>query len=192
VRFYLRDQLPHLPTLFGAYGGRSLSYDTNTPLVEKKTSLAIQTSGATSRFNTHSFGFLFDYELFPHRILTFAAQWRHQNRAMQVGDVIVQQVYLPPFGLSLKCVFAVRILDIVREPTRVGFSYGTLLGHAEMGRSDFAIFLQDGEVHAQIHTFSAPGNPLTRLVAPFFTIPYQAYCTRLALERMRASYMSTT
>jgi hypothetical protein len=39
----------------------------------------------------------------------------------------------------------------------------------------------------RIHTCSAPGNLLARLVAPFFSIPYQRYCTQAALRYMRAN-----
>ena len=109
---------------------------------------------------------------------------------MQEGDVIVQQAFLPPLPLSLKCVFAVRVLQIFREPTKVGFSYGTLRGHAEKGRSEFFFALQDGVIRATIHTYSAPGNLLTRLIAPLVTLPYQRYCTRLGLQRMREGFLA--
>ena len=109
---------------------------------------------------------------------------------MQEGDVIVQQAFLPPLPLSIKCVFAVRVLQIFRESTKVGFSYGTLRGHAEMGRSEFFFALQDGVIRATIHTYSAPGNLLTRLIAPLVTLPYQRYCTQLGLQRMREGFLA--
>jgi hypothetical protein len=33
--------------------------------------------------------------------------------------------------------------------------------------------------------FLSQGNLLTRLMGPIFTIPYQAYCTRKALENVK-------
>ena len=110
---------------------------------------------------------------------------------MQEGDVIVQQAFLPPLLLSIKCVFAVRVLQIFCEPTRVGFSYGTLRGHPEMGRSAFVFVLRDGVIRATIHTYSSPGILLTRLVAPLVTLPYQRYCTHQALQRMREAFLAS-
>ena len=82
----------------------------------------------------------------------------------------------------------VRVVDMFRSPTKVGFSYGTLKGHAEMGISEFYFSVQDGVVRANIHTYSAPGALLTRMVAPFITLPYQQYCTNRALQRMSESF----
>jgi hypothetical protein len=77
---------------------------------------------------------------------------------MQEGDVIVQQAFLPPLPLSVKCVFAVRVLQIFCEPAKVGFSYGTLRGHAEMGRSEFSFALRDGVIYSAAWCVSLPGR----------------------------------
>ena len=104
--------------------------------------------------------------------------------------MIVQQASLPPFPISLKCVFAVRILQIFRQPNKVGFSYGTLNGHPEMGLSEFYFALRDGVIHATIRTYSSPGTLLARAVAPMFTLPYQQYCTHRALQRLRDAFLA--
>ena len=49
---------------------------------------------------------------------------------------------------------------------------------------------QDGVVRANIHTYSAPGALLTRMVAPFITLPYQQYCTNRALQRMSETFLA--
>ncbi len=110
---------------------------------------------------------------------------------MQIGDVIIQQVCLPPGDLSLKCIFAVRILDIFRSSSKVGFRYGTLQGHAETGLSTFFFALRGGEISATIHTFSLPNTLVGRLVAPLFTLPYQRYCTNQALAHMQACFLTS-
>lgn len=130
---------------------------------------------------------LFRYKIFPKHIMSCRAQWEAEGRSMQTGDTVLQQVYIPPVkGLSLKLIFGVRIHSIIRETTRIGFSYETLQGHAERGISTFTLEQADEEqLIFKIHTFSEPGNQLTKLAAPFFALPYQAYCTREALKNVR-------
>jgi uncharacterized protein (UPF0548 family) len=113
------------------------------------------------------------------------------KRRIHVGDVIVQQAYLPPLLLSLKCIFAVRILAITQSARHVGFQYGTITGHAESGMSEFAFVVRGDELYALIHTFSQPGHILSRIVAPFFTLPYQQYCTNNALAQMKAAFIQS-
>lgn len=130
---------------------------------------------------------LFRYRIFPEYIMSCRTQWDMEGRSMQTGDTILQQVYIPPIkGISLKLIFGVRIHSIIREATRTGFSYETLHGHAERGISTFTFEQTDKEqLIFKIHTFSEPGNQLTKLVAPVFALPYQAYCTREALKNVQ-------
>ena len=55
----------------------------------------------------------------------------------------------------------------------------------ERGISTFTIERLEDRVIFKIRTFSTPGNILTRLVGPIFSVPYQAYCTKAALERVK-------
>lgn len=120
-------------------------------------------------------------------IMSYLTQWTFENRQMQVGDTIVQQVFIPPFRhVSQKIIFAVRINDIINEPTRIGFSYETLKGHVEKGISIFTIERITGKKTIfKVHTFSEPGNFLTQLVGPIFFVPYQAFCTRQGLLNVK-------
>ena len=130
--------------------------------------------------------FLFAYQIFPRRILTFKSQWEAEKRLMHVGDTIVQQVYLPPLRtMSLKIVFGVRVNRIIDEPTKKGFSYETLEGHAEKGESAFTIEEDDGKLTFKIETYSTGGNFLARLGGPVLTRPYQAFCTQKALQNVK-------
>lgn len=130
--------------------------------------------------------FLFDYRIFPERILIALPQWSAEGRAMRVGDTIVQQVFLPPVAWpSQKLVFGVRIHGIVLEEARAGFSYETLEGHVERGISTFMLENSVGRCRFSVHTRSEPAQVLGRLVGPLFTRPYQAYCTRAALKHVR-------
>ena len=190
MKIFLTNQQAHLIRLLPAFKVLPLSYDAQTVLRERTTSVGVSSGTAVTDLSSYDFDFLFAYDIFPSRIMSFAAEWQHQGRTMQEGDVIVQQAFLPPLSLSIKCVFAVRVLQIFRESTKVGFSYGTLRGHAEMGRSEFFFALRDGVIHATIHTYSSPGILLTRLVAPLVTLPYQRYCTNQALAHMQACFLA--
>jgi len=126
--------------------------------------------------------FLSDYDIFPTTIMTSLAEWNVDRREMQVGDTIVQQVYLPPTSLfSQKVIFGVRICEIIDEPKRKGFSYETLEGHVENGVSTFVLEETERGLEFRIHTHSTPGTLLAKLLGPIFSVPYQAYCTRKAL-----------
>ncbi len=74
-------------------------------LKEKSSIISIQT---VKQFQDLDTGVLFDYHIFPGNIMSSLAQWTFEKRTMKVGDVIVQQVYIPPFKpFSQKLVFGV-------------------------------------------------------------------------------------
>lgn len=191
MKTFLTDQQSKLRRLLPEFKGLPLSYDANTVLEERESVLEIPHDSEVTDLSSHDFKSLFEYDIFPPNIMAFAAEWQDQGRPMHEGDVIVQQAFLPPFPLSVKCVFAVRVLKIFREPTKVGFSYGTLAGHPEMGISQFYFAVRDGITRAAIHTHSHPGTLLTRSVAPIFTLPYQQYCTNRGLQRMRETFLAS-
>ena len=62
--------------------------------------------------------------------------------------------------------------------------YETLEGHVEKGISTFTIEKLEDKLIFKIQTFSAPGNFLTKLLGPVFSVPYQSYCTGNALENV--------
>lgn len=189
MKIFLRDQQAHLDRFFSVFKPLALSYDAHTVLREKVTSLVVPARPLTD-LTACDLKFLFEYNVFPPDIMKFATEWRKEGRAMQKGDIIIQQASVPPLPISLKAVFAVRVVNIFRSPTKVGFSYGTLKGHAEMGISEFYFSIQDGVLRANIHTYSAPGTILTRMLAPFLTLPYQQYCTNRALKNMCQAFLA--
>ena len=189
MKLFLRDQSPHLDRFFPVFKPLAMSYDAHTVLREKVTSVVVP-ARPMADLSACNLKFLFEYQVFPPDILKFATEWNKEGRAMQKGDIIIQQASVPPLPLSLKAVFAVRVVDIFRSATKVGFSYGTLKGHAEMGISEFYFSIQDGVLRANIHTYSAPGTILTRMLAPFFTLPYQQYCTDRALKNMCQAFLA--
>ncbi|MBA3827723.1 MAG: DUF1990 family protein [Taibaiella sp.] len=152
-------------------------------LKEKKASISIT---CNEELKELSLNFLFDYLVFPDNILTACTQWAYEQRNMQTGDIIVQQIYFPPFKIiSQKIVAGVRIKEIFKEDRLMGFSYETLQGHIEKGISSFLISKTNGYINFAIHTHSKPNNVILDLLSPLFSSPYQDYCTRKALQQMK-------
>ena len=59
-----------------------------------------------------------------------------------------------------------RIVEVVDEPGRFGFAYGTLPGHPEQGEESFVVERGvDGIVRAEVGVVARPG-PLLRVVGP--------------------------
>jgi uncharacterized protein (UPF0548 family) len=61
-----------------------------------------------------------------------------------------------------------RVVEVVDEPDRRGFAYGTLPGHPETGEERFLVERDPatGEVTLVITAFSSPGTWRTRLIGP--------------------------
>ena len=152
-------------------------------LKQKITTIVLETKKALREV---PLDFFLNYNVFPPHIMRFITQWEWEKRKMKIGDTILQQVFLPPIKpLSLKIIFGVRINSIIQEASRIGFSYETLEGHVEKGESTFIIEQIDQRLIFKIHTFSEPGSGLSKFLGPFFSLPYQAYCTRQALKNVK-------
>ena len=150
-------------------------------LKEKITSIEIERN-----FDELNFEVLFSYKIFPKNIMVYSTQWEEEKRVMKIGDTIVQQAYLPPImKFSQKVIFGVRINEVIDEPDRKGFSYETLDGHVEKGVSTFTIERNNNISIFKIHTFSIPGNILTKLIGPLFSVPYQTFCTKMGLKNVK-------
>jgi len=159
-----------------------MTYD-KTRLVKKISTISLTT---TKTINELDLSFLFNYQIFPDNIMAFRTQWQDENREMKTGDTIVQQAYIPPLKtFSQKIIFGVRINGIIDQPNKRGFSYETLEGHVEKGISTFTIEQLNDELIFKIQTYSTPGNFLTRLLGPVFSVPYQTFCTRKALRHVK-------
>ena len=182
MKIYFLNQEKHFNAHLSLLRGIPImEYDKET-LVEKCTEI---TSALKIPFQDLDLDFLFDYQIFPSNIMTSLAEWKKGGRKMCVGDTIVQQIFIPPFRLfSLKMISGVRIAEIIDLPDKKGFSYETLEGHVEKGISTFTVESRNNQVVFKIHTFSRPGNFLTRIAAPL-SVPYQAFCTKSALHHLK-------
>lgn len=79
-----------------------------------------------------------------------------------------------------------RVVDVVDEPDRRGFAYGTLPGHPETGEERFVAERDPatGEVTATITAFSNPATWVTRVGGPFARL-VQRLMTRRYLDAMK-------
>lgn len=183
MKIYLTDQKnrfkQHLDFLKTK---KVMDYD-KPRLTEKITTIDIDTTKKLEQLNLD---FLFDYQIFPDNIMTFKNQWTDENRKIKIGDTITQQVYIPPIRtFSQKIIFGVRINEIIDQADKKGFSYETLEGHVEKGVSTFTVEQLDNKIIFKVQTYSTPGNILTKLVGPIFSVPYQTFCTKTALRNVK-------
>ena len=156
---------------------------TKSRLAEKITTIDIDTNKTIDQLNLD---FLFDYKIFPDNIMSYKTQWSYDKRKMNVGDTIVQQVFIPPSkAFSQKIIFGVRINEIIDQKDKKGFSYETLEGHVEKGISIFTVEQIDKKVIFKIQTYSTPGNFLSKFLASIFSLPYQKFCTKSALKNVK-------
>lgn len=183
MKIYLKDQTPHFQKHLEFLRAKPvMTYDVLL-LREKVSSIEII---STAPFEKLDLQFLFDYKIFPSTILTFLTEWENEKRKMQAGDTIVQQVFIPPTKtFSQKLIFGVRIKEIINEPSRKGFSYETLEGHAEKGISTFTVEQVGTKIFFRIKTSSGAGNLLSKIMGPIFSVPYQTFCTKKALENCK-------
>ncbi|MCF8589202.1 DUF1990 domain-containing protein [Gordonia sp. HY366] len=82
---------------------------------------------------------------------------------VRLGGVAVVSVGVGPLRIG----GPVRIVDVVDEPERAGFTYVTLPGHPEAGEESFRISTDDGLVRFELTGASRPATLLTRVGAPF-------------------------
>lgn len=96
--------------------------------------------------------------------------WQMHRRAgvRPVGDVAPaapgQDVVFRFAGQAIPC----RVVSVVDEPDRRGFTYGTLPGHPECGEERFDLQRDpvSGVVTASITAFSRPATRIARLLGP--------------------------
>jgi uncharacterized protein (UPF0548 family) len=99
--------------------------------------------------------------------------WRMHERAglhvlasdipLRIDTVVLMRWGPGPLSLRIPC----RVVELVDEPRRRGFSYGTLTGHPETGEERFLLEqLDDGRVTLTITAISRPASTLARLGGP--------------------------
>ena len=184
MKIYLTDQTNKFPDHLHQLCEIPAIEFNKDQLIAKKSIIEISTSESLENINLKVLG---QYRIFPDNIMKSLTQWYDEKRAMRIGDTIVQQVFIPPVKwFSQKLIFGVRVCELINEPKRKGFSYETLCGHVEKGISTFTIEKSaTDKVTFCIGTLSKPATLLTKIVGPIFSIPFQAYCTKHALQNVK-------
>lgn len=130
--------------------------------------------------------------------LTVVADWESAKAAVaswaghrSVGGVLapekpaLTQGETMAFGVRVLGVWATgtcRIVDVIDDGTRFGFSYGTLPHHPERGEEMFAVLHNgDGTVTFRVAAFSRPAGLLTTMIGPV---------GRLIQRRMTSRYLN--
>ncbi|HKP69547.1 MAG TPA: DUF1990 domain-containing protein [Pyrinomonadaceae bacterium] len=84
-----------------------------------------------------------------------------------------------------------RIVYVIDEPGRLGFAYGTLVEHAEIGEERFMVEYHPdtGEVWYDLFAFSRPGNIFVKLGYPYSRYRQKSFSTgsKYAMRRAVAS-----
>ncbi len=97
----------------------------------------------------------------PHRGI--GARIHPAGQPVTLGATVLVELRLGP----LYFVAPDRIVAVIDEPDRFGFTYGTLPGHAERGEETFLIERHtDGAVTATIRVDALPATLAARLAAP--------------------------
>ena len=82
---------------------------------------------------------------------------------IEPGVVVVLRLGLRAVGVNIPC----RVVSVVDEPDRRGFSYGSLPGHPESGEESFLLVRgADGVLTFTVSAFSRPASTLSRLGGP--------------------------
>ncbi|WP_309635272.1 DUF1990 domain-containing protein [Aeromicrobium sp. SORGH_AS_0981] len=95
---------------------------------------------------------------------------------VQADAVVELRIGPPPLQVRAPC----RVVNVVDEPDRVGFAYGTLDGHPERGEESFFVDRVAGEARFTIVAFSRPATALARVGGPL---------TRLVQDRVTERYL---
>ena len=120
-------------------------------------------------------------------------QWRaHTGAGVRVfpadappeaGATVALSVRLGP----VVDVFGCRIVQVVDEPDRHGFAYGTLPGHPERGEESFILDrTEDGAVTFTVTVFAQGAQLITRLAQPLTNAVSSRYIDRYLRSLRRA------
>jgi uncharacterized protein (UPF0548 family) len=96
-----------------------------------------------------------------------------------IGADVAMRAPLPVGYIDVTC----RIVEVVDEPSRYGFAYGTLPVHPERGEEAFVVTRDGGATRFDVHAISRPADPISRLL-PFVTDRLQDRAVRRYLSSM--------
>jgi uncharacterized protein (UPF0548 family) len=137
---------------------------------------------------------LLRYRFYPTDLIEPTSDFAQQERALQLGDRLVQRIHVLRLGaLRLLDFLSVsEISEVIDEPRRKGFAYVTTRGHSEVGEWAAHVLWHDDDtvsliVHA-ISKFSDTLSPLLRSPARRF----QLYAHQQGLAAFKRAVTKTS
>lgn len=134
--------------------------------------IAVPPPGSAHFSRTHRLAEPADFAVAGRALMTWQVQARSglqiwaSSLQVQTGAVIVMRLGVGLVALSIPC----RVIHVVDEPDRHGFSYGTLPGHPESGEESFLLHrAPNGLTTFTVSAFSRPASKLARLGGPLTT-----------------------
>ena len=187
MKLYPFNQYKNRNILLDYFDGKKVKEYCKEEMIHKVTQCKIIEVNIEFDLKKLNIDCIFSGSFFPSNIISIWPSWVAEERPIQTGDTIVQQLNMPPLDWTIpKIIFGSRVKEVYDGSCKRGFCYETLEGHIEVGSSSITIEKTvKGVLHAQVETFSKPGNWLARLLGPVFSIPYQAYCARKSVECVR-------
>lgn len=100
----------------------------------------------------------------------------HPRVDVETSDEVVADltVRLGPLRVQAPC----RVLEVIAEPERRGFGYGTLRGHPEAGAEWFVVSIEHDVVRLTVTAFSRPASRLALLAPPATALVQYAFTRR--------------
>lgn len=133
-------------------------------------------------------------QFYPHEVMVSVSDYGLENRAVQVGDRVLQRILVAQLGglPILELLTMNQITQVINEPRRAGFTYTTTAAHAEIGEwSPMVEWRENGEVALVICVVSRsrPGAPAwSRSVSRRL----QLRAHRISIENFKARLNGTT
>lgn len=134
--------------------------------------IAVPAPGYAHFSRTHRLAEPADFAAAGRALMTWQVQARAglqiwaSSLQVETGSVIIMRLGVRLVALSIPC----RVVHVVDEPDRQGFSYGTLPGHPESGEESFLVQrVPNGLTTFTVSAFSRPASRLARLGGPFTT-----------------------
>ena len=181
MQVFITDQTKNLFTYLEYFEKKSTVEFEKDKLIEKKTVAQLTITSEPD------LSFFWNYDIFPIKLMSYLTQWQHEKRKIRTGDIIIQQIFLPPFTpFSLKFIFGVRITNFYETENLNSFTYRTFEGHAEIGEASFTLEKTSPlNMTFTIHTYSKPNNIIPGITHKSISLFYQAFCTRMAIKNVK-------
>lgn len=134
--------------------------------------VAVPPIGYAHFSRTHQIAASTDFAVAGRALMTWQVQARSGLRIfassleVATGAVVIMRLGVGVMALSIPC----RVVDVIDEQHRQGFSYGSLPGHPESGEESFLLQRTPAGVTTfTVSAFSRPASRLAKLGGPLTT-----------------------